>query len=181
MDAGFSVELSEDDPTLAVPWRSPEGAITYMDLKQYPELMDGLSEVRKFPELGAFLRTLNAPDSPFETAKCDAWFDTLMDVDDEPFEAAMKCSCYVDLFLSGERKRTKFAEQEASARMVAQRLRETNDVAARVEIILRRAYFADWTGFYWTVYVFGYGDGVDSASSSWQSALRLLQTALLEA
>lgn len=179
MDAGFSVELDEDDPTLAVPWRSPEGAVAYIDLKEHPESIEQLAEVRNFSELGEFLRTLNGPDSPLETAKCDAWFDTLMDVDDEPYEVMMKCSSYVDLFLSGERKQTKFAEQEAIARTLAQELRETNDIAARVEIILRRAYFEDCTGFYWTVYVFGYGDGLDTARSSWQSALRLLQTRLL--
>lgn len=180
MEAGFSVELGADDPTLAVPWRAPDGANAYIDLKEHPESIERLAEVCNFPELGEFLQTLNGPGSPLETAKCDAWFDTLMDVDDEPYEAAMKCSSYVDLFLRGERRQAKFAEQEAIARTLAQELRETNDVAARVEIILRRAYFEDCTGFYWTIYVFGYGDGLGSARRNWQSALRIVQAALLE-
>jgi hypothetical protein len=182
VDAEFSVELGGDDPTLAVPWRSPDGATVYVDLRSNPSKIDELSEVRQFPELVDFLRLLNS--GRLATAKCDAWFDQLMDVDDEPYEAKMKCASYVDVFLVGESRLSDFALHESVVRRVTERLRTSEIVAGRVEIIIRRAYFGEddpETGYYWTVYVFGYGDGLENARSNWSKALHLVQTALLHA
>jgi hypothetical protein len=178
MDTEFSVELGADDPTLAVPWRSPDGASAYVDLRTNPELIRQLTEVRQFPELGEFLRAMNR--SRFTSAKCDAWFDQLMDVNDEPYEAKMKCASYVDLFLADSQERLGFATHETTARNVSQNLRKLEELPARAEIIIRRAYFEDDEGLYWTVYVFGYGDSVEGARSSWRRAISLVQSALLE-
>jgi hypothetical protein len=179
MDAEYSVELGANDPTLAVPWRSPDGANAYVDLRTHPELIEGLSEAREFPELAKFLHAVNR--SQFDSAKCDAWFDQLMDVDDEPYEAKMKCASYVDLFLAGAQKLSDFKTHEAAARGVVRDLRERDDLSARAEIIVRRAYFEEDEGLYWTVYVFGYGDTIETARRSWQGALGLVQTALTAA
>ena len=178
MDAEFSVELGADDPTLAVPWRSPDGHISYLDLRSTPEAIEQVVEVRAFPELRELLQALNASGSPYQTAKCDAWFDTLMDVDDEPYGAAMKCACYVDVFFGGLENLAPFNEHEQRAQAVVQRLRQAEDVPARIEVIVRRAFFQDESGFYWTVYVFGYGDDMDSARSNWNAALTALRNAL---
>jgi hypothetical protein len=177
MDAEFSVELGADDPTLAVPWRSPDGANTYVDLRLHPELIEGLSEARQFPELAEFLRAVNR--SRFSSAKCDAWFDQLMDVNDEPYEAEMKCASYVDLFFDGAQRLADFAIHEAAARAVVQHLSRLEDLSARAEIIIRRAYFEEDEGLYWTMYVFGYGNAVETARRSWQQALALVQSALV--
>lgn len=182
MDAEFSVELGADDPTLAVPWRSPNGEIEYVDLRKHPEAIDRLEEMRAFPELGEFLRRLNAAESAYQTAKCDAWFDSLMDVDDDPYEEGMKCGSYVDVFFAGARRLADFAEHERWAREVVRRVRGAEDLQARAEIAVRRAWFEDENpgeGFYWTIYVFGYGEGVEDARGVWVEAIRQVQDALL--
>jgi hypothetical protein len=179
MDAELSVELGAGDPTLAVPWRSPDGVNAYVDLRTHPELIEELSEVRQFPELAEFLRAVNR--SRFTSAKCDAWFDQLMDVNDEPYEAKMKCASYVDLFFADAQKLADFATHETTARNVIQNLRRLEELSARAEIIIRRAFFEEDEGLYWTIYVFGYGDSVESARSSWRRAVGLAQSALLAA
>jgi hypothetical protein len=180
MDAEFSVELGADDPTLAVPWSTPDGAVGYVDLTVNTSAIATLEEVQKFPELGEFLRAVNAPTSDCQTAKCDAWIDTLMDVDDEPYEATVKCGSYVDVFFRGPQTLASFSEHERRARERVRRLRKSEDACARAEITVRRAYFGDDEGFYWTIYVFGYGDDISGARIAWADALKLLQTALLQ-
>jgi hypothetical protein len=180
MDAELSVELGADDPTLAVPWSTPDGVVAYVDLKRNPAAVDTLEEVVNFPELGPFLLRLNLPDSIFETAKCDAWIETLMDVDDEPYEATVKCGSYVDVFFREPHRLFPFAEQEHRAQNLVKRLRKTEDRRARAEITLRRAYFGDDQGFYWTIYLYGYGDEIAGARSEWARALEILLTAMLQ-
>ena len=179
MDSEFSVELGADDPTLAVPWRSPDGKIAYVDLRQNPEAIEGLEEVLAFPELGELLQALNAPESGYQTAKCDAWFDTLMDAEDEPYEASMKCASYLDVFFADNGKLAGFEEQERSGRQVVQRVRKAAELQARMELVIRRAYFGEEQGLYWTVYVFGYGEDVSSARASWSDALKVLEAAMI--
>lgn len=180
MDAEFSVELGADDPTLAVPWSTPDGVLGYVDLKLNPAAIDNLEEVQRFPELGDFLRALNAADSIYETAKCDVWIDTLLDVDDEPYEATVKCGSYVDVFFRAPRTLAPFSEHERRARDLLRRLRTAEDLRARAELTLRRAYFADEQALYWTVYLFGYGDDIENARAVWAQALKLVQTVMLQ-
>lgn len=179
MECEFSVELGADDPTLAVPWSSPDGSHLYVDLHLHPEEIPGLSEVKHFPELGDFLRALNA--GPLATAKCDAWFDTLMDVDDEPYQAKVKCACYVDVFFAERHQFAGFAQQERAARALVQRLRGSADLAARALVALRRAYFHEHEGFYWTLYVFGYGTETEGARRMWRNALALVRDVVASA
>ncbi len=175
MECEFSVELGADDPTLAVPWWSPDGSVGYVDLREHPLEMDRLSEVRAFPELGEFLRALNGGE--FATAKCDSWFDTLMDVDDEPYEAAMKCASYVDVYFPRERL-DEFEEHERRARAAVMRVRETEEIRARAEIAIRRAWFGEEQGFYWTVYATGYGEDAESARERWKEGMRRVIAAM---
>lgn len=175
MDAEFSVELGRDDPTLAVPWTSPDGSCGYVDLSAHPEEIDRLSEVLQFQELGQVLHRLNAGGSPYRTAKCDAWFDTLMDVDDEPYESSVKCASYIDVYFAGEHRLAEFPQHEFAARAVVKNLRGLPDQNARVEIAIRRCYFLDAAepaeALYWTLYAFGYGDDISEARAAWGRAL----------
>ncbi len=177
MDAEFSVELGPDDPTLAVPWQCPDGTIAYVDLRLAPEAIDGLAEVRAFPELADFLRALNAPHSPYQTAKCDAWFDSLMDVEDEPYDSVMKCASYVDVFLAND-VLAPFLEQEKRGREIVKQVHAAEDLPARMELVVRRAYFGEVQGFYWTIYLFGYGEDLPAARTAWTSALQVLQSVM---
>jgi hypothetical protein len=176
MECEFTVELGGEDPTLAVPWRSPDGTIAFVDLEAHPEAITQLEEVQQFPELGDFLIALNS--GPFATAKCDAWFDSLMDVDDEPYEAAMKCASYVDVFFAGDRKLAGFEEHERLARAAVNEIRRAEDLPARGEIAIRRAYFDEGQGLYWTIYAFGYGDDPAASLAAWAKSLNTLAKCL---
>ncbi|ABF40014.1 hypothetical protein Acid345_1011 [Candidatus Koribacter versatilis Ellin345] len=175
MECEFSVELGADDPTLAVPWRSPDGSVGFVDLRFDSSMIVELSEVKEFPELGEFLRALNSGE--FATAKCDVWFDTLMDVDDEPYEAAMKCASYVDVYFAGARLAS-FEEHELRARAVVKRVRAAEEIRGRAEVVVRRAWFGEDEGFYWTVYLTGYGEDSDSSRQQWAKAMRVVEKAL---
>ena len=175
MECEFSVELAPGDPTLAVPWRSPNGSISYIDLRRDPAKIAELSEVREFPELAEFLRALNTGE--FATAKCDAWFETSMDVDDEPYGAAMKCAGYIDVFFAND-KLAAFEKHEERARSVVQQLRNCELDDARAEIVIRRAYFHEDAGFYWTIYPTGYGRNQMSSRSAFSNLLKIVASVI---
>ncbi|MGA7645308.1 MAG: hypothetical protein WBW01_02260, partial [Terriglobales bacterium] len=88
MDADFSVELEREDPVLDFPWNDPAGKLAYVDLKRHPELLATIEEVKKFPELGEFLRTVNSSRSTLETAKCDAWETRELNAEEEIYDAS---------------------------------------------------------------------------------------------
>ena len=75
MEADFAVELGADDETLEFPWAADADGhrYRYYDLKRHPELLAQVEEAQRVPELGEFLRAMNAASSILETAKCDAW------------------------------------------------------------------------------------------------------------
>src|SRR5579885_2067307 len=165
MDCEFSVELGAEDPTLAVPWRSPDGAVEFVDLRGHPEDVDRIAEVKEFPELREFLCALN--EGRYATAKCDAWFETLMDVEDEPYSAEMKCASYVDVFfVEPPMQFGEFELHEREARNVVERVRHAEELRARAEIVIRRVYYGEHTqqqGLYWTLYVHAYREDQASA------------------
>ena len=173
MECEFSVELGAEDPTLAVPWRSPDGSVEFVELRLFPEEIEFIPEVRRFPELREFLLALN--EGVYATAKCDVWFDTLMDVDDEPYEAQMKCASYVDVFfVAPPLQFGRFEVHEPVARGVVQRIREAAGINARAELVVRRVYYgekAQEPGLYWTVYVTGYGEDMASAREQWKQGM----------
>ena len=175
MECEFSVELGPDDPTLAVPWCSPDGTIQYLDLRANPAAIRDLPEILDFPELADFLRVLNTGD--FATAKCDAWFDTQMDVDDEPYGAAIKCASYVDVYLANQ-PLTSFEEHERRARNVVKNIRNREFDNARAEIVIRRAFFSEGQGCYWTIYSTGYGNDQALARENFAKSLKIMSDAL---
>jgi hypothetical protein len=100
MEADFSVELGSDDEVLEFPWTDPDSRLSYYDLKGQPELLLQLEEARQFPELGEFLAAINAPGCKLESAKCDAWFTTDLQPEDDIFGATGKFGGFVDLIFS---------------------------------------------------------------------------------
>jgi hypothetical protein len=100
-----------------------------------------------------------------------------MDVNDEPYRSAMKCGSYVDVFLSEDRL-ANFAEHERRAREVVRRVREAEEILARAEIVVRRAWFGEEDGFYWTLYVTGYGADIVEAREQWSRGVKCVAAAL---
>lgn len=188
MQAEFSVELAAGDPTLELPWHSPDPAVRYFDLKRDPGLLASVPEAAANPALRACLAALNASSSLFETAKCDAWLSTQMDVDDEPFGAPVKFCSYIDLLLVGPDSRFSFDFHEQFAGQAVKLLGRAPEIPASADLVIRRAYFHEQAapdaavrdGFYFTLYCSGYGDDEAHARRSWAIALDLVQNALLQ-
>ncbi|HWR17951.1 MAG TPA: hypothetical protein VN577_24190 [Terriglobales bacterium] len=184
MQAEISVELGADDPTLAVPWSHPESQYSYIDLRRFPEQLESVAEAREFSELKEFLQALNASNSALQTAKCDAWFSEEITEEEAIFGASCKFGSYVDAFFQVLTPRYSFPLHEAFGSRLVELLKRAPEIQASFEGIIRRGHFENGgdvkEGFYYTLYVFGYGDEQVEARQSWGIALRLLSNALLQ-
>jgi hypothetical protein len=208
MQADFSIELGADDPTLIVPWEDPSGASRYYDLKLQPDLLLYIPEALRYPELGEFLSAVNSSRSILQTAKCDLWFTTELNEEEQIYEAAGKFGGYIDLFFTTEERRTSFAYHESFARQLTALLSRAPEMPSSMEVIIRQAHFEPAErdskqfaapdprpGFYFTCYVFGYGDQgygdaghdeagyrevEDEARLRWAVALKLVENAFLQ-
>jgi hypothetical protein len=188
MDVDFSIELGRDDPVLDFPWEDPAGELAYADLKRRPELLSSIEEVENFPELGEFLLELNSPRTILETAKCDAWATTELSAD-EIYLGTHKFASYVDVVFSGtdllvSSLRQSFSAHEQFARKLVERLSHGAETPSTVEICVRKCYFADklevLEGFYWTLYVSGFGNDSASARKNWGAGLEEMRNAMAE-
>ncbi len=184
MDADFSIELGREDPVLDFPWIDPEGKLAYFDLKRQPEMLARVEETKQFPELAEFLRAVNSAISMVESAKCDAWATDELSAEEEIFGAAHKFASYVDLVFPRPDQRESFPTHERFAKRVVELLRRTPETPSSVEVCVRRGHYAQEgkiaDGFYFTVYVSGYGDDQARARQNWEIGLRLVANAVLQ-
>lgn len=183
MQADFAVELGADDEVLEIPWAG--AGLEYRDLKRHPELLPQIEEVRELPELGEFLRSLNAANSQFESAKCDAWATTELSLEEEIFSASCKYCSYVDLLFSSEQNRTSFKEHEHFGERVCNLLKRAPEVRASAEFLIRRCYYRTegsvQEGLYITFYLFGYGNDEDESRQRWSIGMKLVENAIRQA
>ena len=185
MDADFSVELGREDPVLDFPWSDPSGKLAYVDLKRHPELMATIEEVKKFPELGEFLRTVNSPRSTLETAKCDAGETTELNPEEEIYNASHKFVSYVDVVFTDNQARLSLPAHEQFARKLVELLQRAPETPSAAEVCVRRCYFAAakeevHEGCYCTLYVSGYGNDESSARQNWGVGLKLMGNAVVQ-
>ena len=185
MQAEFSVELGADDPTLAMPWRDPEGRWTYLDLRAHPELIAEVEEANHLPEMREFLVAVNAAASNLQSAKCDAWFSREIMEEEQVFGAPAKFGSYVDVTFRQAAPQGSFPIHEAFALRLVELLRRAPELPAAMEAIIRRAHFEEADGkvregFYFTIYVTGYGEDEAEAKQSCGIALRLVGHATLQ-
>jgi hypothetical protein len=141
LQADFSVELGQEDPALELPWSSGDQSVRYYDLKRFPELVLQIPEAVAHPELSAFLTRMNAPDSPFATAKCDVWPSRDISPEEEIFGAAEKFVSYVDLVFVDTNARISFEKHEGFSEKLCVLLGRVPDIPATVELVIRRCYF----------------------------------------
>ena len=183
MQADFAVELASDDPQLEMPWHGPEGAPRYYDIKRNPELLLMIEEAANNRDLGEFLAAMNSPITIFETAKCDAWLTDELSEEEEVFGATWKFGSYVDLIFEGE-ARYDFPRHETFAATASKLLGRAPEISAAAEFVVRRCYFhvgeEPREGFYFTFYLYGYGDDEDQARQRWAIALKVVQNALIQ-
>jgi hypothetical protein len=199
MEADFSIELGRDDPVLDFPWRDPSGEFTYVNLRRDPQLLSEISEAQKFPELAECLRQLNSPKSILETAKCDAWLTTDLNAEEEVYGATHKMAAYIDavftkpIAISADRApnadRESFPAHEQFAKKLVDLLRGAPETPSSVEVCVRRCFFSEdpaasaeavREGFYFTLYVSGYGDDHATARQNREVGLKLLGNAIMQ-
>jgi hypothetical protein len=197
MDADFSVELGapNEEATLELPWDS--GAAQgpkYFDLRRQPEMLPFIEEAATYPELGDFLRSANSRHSIFQTVKCDAWATDELAEEEDIYESDWQFGSYVDLVFAEEHagERFSFFHHEELARSLVLLLKKAPDISAACEAIVRRCYYHQGpegepgeeaglhSGFYITLYLFGYGDDQAEARERWGVAVRLAANALLQ-
>ncbi len=185
MDADFSVELGREDPVLDFPWSDPAGKFAYVDLKRNPELLATIEEVKKFPELGEFLRTINSSRSTLQTAKCDAWETRELNAEEEIYNASHKFASYVDVVFTDNNARLSLPAHEQFARKLVELLRRAPEIPSAAEVCVRRCYFAAekarvQEGCYCTLYVSGYGTDEAGARQNWGVGLKLTGNAIVQ-
>jgi hypothetical protein len=185
MQAELSVELTADDPTLSLPWSDPEGRWRYFDLRAHPEQVAEIPEARAFPELREFLVATNASASNLRSAKCDTWFSKEITEEEAIFGVPCKFGSYVDVAFHRAAPQSSFPIHEAFALRLVELLRRVPELPGSAEIIIRRAHFesadaAVREGFYFTIYVTGYGDDESDARQACGIALRLVGHAILQ-
>jgi hypothetical protein len=184
MEADFVVELGPDDEVLDFPWADPENRWRYYDLKHQPELLLNVAEAHEFPELESFLLAANSPSAKLESAKCDAWFTTEMNVEDVIFGESGKFGSYVDLVFSDDGDRYSFESHEKLARKLVELLKLVPEIPCAAEFLIRRCYYRrqdePMSGFYITFYLFGYGDDEAQARKRWAIGLKLVENIILQ-
>jgi hypothetical protein len=184
MDADFSIELGREDPVLDFPWNDPAGKLAYVDLKRHPELMAGIEEAEQFHELGGFLRTLNSPRSLVETVKCDVWATSELSPEEEIYHASHKFASYVDLVFSNADARLSLPTHEQFARKLVALLQRAPETPSAAEVCVRRCYFSEGSavhdGFYFTLYLSGYGNDEARARQNWGVGLKLAGNAVIQ-
>ena len=207
MHADFSVELGRDDPALEIPWKSDDSTLRYHDLRNHPEAIAQVPEAVAHPELSAFLKRINAPDSCFETAKCDVWQSREISPEEEIFGAVQKFVSYIDLLFVNDADRNTFAQHEAFAKEICALLSHAPDLSTTVELVIRRFYChlardhkgeepvpcsnvpsgtqntgaqGTVSGFYFTAYITGFGNNDCESRGAWAIAVALFQHALLQ-
>ena len=141
MQADFSVELAAGDPTLQVPWSSPDPGVQYYDLRSHPELLARIPEAAENEPLAKFLAAVNSAHSLLLSAKCDTWSSREMDADDEVFGAACKYESYIDLAPLADGPRYSFAEIEDLGRKIVLLLQRAPEIPAAAEFVVRRCYY----------------------------------------
>ena len=188
MQAEYDVELGREDPALELPWRSEDGTVRYYDVKGHPEWVLQIEEAKAFPELGAFLKRVNALGFPLQTAKCDIWYSREISKEEEIFGAVCKLVSYVDLVFTADETRASLEKHEELAQGLCQLLQRAPEIAATVALVIRRCYYhgaeddsdESTSGFCLTAYVSGFDNEPNDARQRWAIALTLFQHALVQ-
>ncbi len=188
MDADFSIELGREDPVLDLPWKDQSGKVTYFDLKRQPESIADIAEAKQFPELAKFLIKMNSPQGALESAKCDVWATMELTAEESIFNASHKFASYVDLVFCDLEKRTSLPFHESFVRSLTELLRRAPEVGASLELCVRRCFFelaggsreASDEGFYFTLYLNGYGKDDVAARRNWAIGMKLGESAILQ-
>lgn len=180
-------------------------ALRYYDLKGDPTLIGQIPEAQSSTQLRKFLLRVNAASFPLQSAKCDHWFSQDISEEEEFFGAPCKYGSYVDLLFTNSGLQLSFPNHEEFAESLCVLLKLAPDMKASAEVMVRRCFYrshpgpAENTGaentadeaptppaaspaegYYFTVYVSGFGETEAHARQQWGIALTLVQHALVQ-
>ena len=181
MLAEWSVECSAEDPVLVVPWKDPDGAAAFVDLRANPYDFDAIPEAERYPPLMQALRALNAERSPVFTAKCDAWrLDSeernslQVNLDIAPAQAPAGFASYIDLVWRERSLFTSFPRHEQLLRRLTRLAAPLDRPAAALDCVLRPALVdldGPREGYAVSLYLKALGADRQTAFEEWGAAL----------
>jgi hypothetical protein len=147
-------------------------------------LMSQVDEAAEHPELAEFLRSVNAARSPLESAKCDVWTTDELTPEEEIFAATRKFASYVDVVFSEDHDRQSFSRHEEFVKRLVALLKRAPEISSSMEAFVRRCFFSangeTREGFYFTVYVNGYGSDATAARKNWGIGMKLVGSAIAQ-
>jgi hypothetical protein len=172
MEADWEFEVGGDAPVITSVWPG------LVDLQRFPERVTLIAEAAQLPGLAEALVRLNAISSQVWTSKCDVWpvvdsaqFDA-DELDAPRGFATHAIACYIDLLSRSEQRWPGTEQIEESCKGVCIALRAVPLRCARVDLVVRRAYFsAKQAGFGITAYLTACGASEIEAVQTLEIAL----------
>jgi len=187
--AAWAIALGPDSAVLAVPWLDETGKSVYVDLRACPGCIQQIPEARENPPLARVLELLNAPESPWTTAKCDLWPLDEDDLEAASFDLALSrdpgfaqagIGSYIDFY---HRDAESFASLDYHRELLPRltRAAETlpSEPAAMLEMVLRHSVVHGREGYAITAFLYAIGEDAAQAQTNWAGALETLTHILL--
>lgn len=185
MLSDWTAACGPDDPVLVVPWADAAGGVRFVNLRAEPFEIAELPEADAYPAMRRALRSLNATNSAFLTAKSDIWrldaenggdaLETLgLELDLADDETGFGMASYIDLL---PRERRLFASAHVATDRLARLTRRIGRLPhthAAAELTLRPAVVdlqGTLEGYSTTLYLTGVAGDPDTAQRRWEAAL----------
>ncbi len=170
MEADWSVEIGAGLPVIDVAWDG------FLDLRSFPERIDGIEEARRHPALRGALLAFNSGDPTVFTTKCDCWKLEGAEIDPDEFAASretasMGFASYIDVVDREPGRFASLALHEQRARAIASILHALNLRTGRVDLVVRAADLNERSGFGMTLYAAGCGANDAGAYAAWNAVL----------
>jgi hypothetical protein len=179
----FAKNVEVLEKLLGIPYfREDEGSHSYENLRENPEALDALPELRKAPALYEFVKDLNSHQSIFQTFGCEKWINTGYTHPNVPPQFSFHSGSYIDVAfadLNSCRSQEPLLEIVERYRIYGSKSIEHSMV--QVMFNMRHTGNVD-CGHWWTLEFWNYGLGrtEQEAEHWWAEGVRSFKTFLLE-
>lgn len=171
MEADWAAEIGPRLDRIDADWPG------YIDLRSQPDALSSIPEAAEGSALRETLTTLNGPESPVYTCKCDVWPLSTEELDPFEFDFAASekpvgMAAYIDVVARDSSLFGSFERHESWARSTALQLRTIPVASGRADLVIRAAMVGNAAGFGLTVYAAGCGADAAAAQTAWEAILR---------